>query len=1073
MVQLTEQMIRSLYSDNFYKRGQRYFETGSVKDVTYVPEKNIWRAKVAGSRTYNTRVILHEDGISDFCDCPAYPTYGQCKHICATLLAIRHQQEKEKPRPSSRSFFNNRSSNNPRFKKAEELIDILGGHNTPEYDKDPLHIEYTLASFKDHSRHGGREVFNIRLRIGEDRLYVVKDIREFLEAAGTDTPVEFGKHFTFHPEYHTFSERDMEVLNRLVDIHNTESFYTRSSNWMPRPKSKELTIPQYALDGLLSLLKHQNCKYDDSYATYKKLEVSDSPAPVSFSLEQPDSGEYRLKTHGVTDGEFYHQYGWYSEDGILYKLSKEQQAMMPMLQNTKGRIDRFGITISEDQIGDFISRALPAIRQLGEVSLEGDISNQVIETPLTIRVFVDQSDTSVDIGIRYHYGDVSINPLDEGDDDEGHEQILIRDHPKEQYFMEILKSTFMQQWDGALHITTEEGLFHFLHDTLPDLEDLAEIYMSPSLRGMVLPDPPKATVSVDAQESNDFLDVDFTMDGIDPEDIPHVLKAVREKRRFVRLPNGSFMPLDDSALSDVASLHESLESSAYTSSDGSMTLPMYRGLEVEGALMDLDARQSDFSSSFREFVSSVKEPETEETRIPEKLNADMRRYQETGFKWLKSLSRYGLGGVLADDMGLGKTLQTIAYVMSEMEDGAEKPFIIVTPASLIYNWKNEFDTFAPNADVTVVAGSAGEREAILDSDDRPDVYITSYHTLRQDLEHYRMTFHAMILDEAQAIKNYRTKIAQAVRSISAPRRFALSGTPVENSVDELWSVFQAIMPGFLPDLKAFRATPPETISRMVRPFIMRRVKEDVLTELPDKIETVHYTELRQEQKKLYLAYLDKIQKETADALAGEGLNKGRMKILAGLTRLRQLCCHPSLFLDEYDGSSGKMEALFEIVETALLNKQRMLIFSQFPSMLKIIHEELRANGRDAYFLDGSTPSQERVRLVESFNAGDEDIFLISLKAGGTGLNLTGADTVILYDLWWNPAVEEQAVGRAHRMGQKKSVQVLRLIAKGTIEEKINTLQQQKKEMIDQIIQPGESTGAALSEEDIREILSLR
>ncbi|HIW12354.1 MAG TPA: DEAD/DEAH box helicase [Candidatus Salinicoccus stercoripullorum] len=1073
MAELTEQMIRSLYSDTFYKRGKRYYETGSVKDVTYIPEKNIWRAKVAGSRTYNTRVILHEDGIADFCDCPAYPTYGQCKHICATLLAIKHQKESEKPRPSDRSFFDNRSSNNPRFKKAESLIDILGNHEVPAYDKSPLHVEYTLGSYTDSSPYGSREVFTIRLRVGEDRLYVVKDIREFLEAATTHTPVEFGKHFTYHPEYHTFTDEDTEVLNRLIGIHNTEAFYTRSSSRMPRQKSKDLTIPHYALDGLLALLKHRSCKYDDGSSTYKQLEVSDKPAPVSFSLEQPDSNEYRLKTHGITDGEFFHQYGWYSEDGILYKLTGSQKEMLPMLENSKGRVDRFGITISEDQISDFITRALPAIRQLGEVSLEGEISDQVTETPLTIKMFVDQSDTSVDINVRYHYGEISINPLDGEKGDGDQEQILIRDHPKEQYFMEMLKSTAVEQWDGAFHITTEDALFYFLHDTLPDLGDLAEIYIPPALRDMILPEPPKAAVAVDAKESNDFLEVDFTMDGIDPEEIPGVLKAVREKRRFVRLPDGTFMPLNDPALGDVADLHGSLEQNAWKSSGGSMTLPMYRGLQVEDSLMDMDAEQRIFSSSFREFASSIKAPETGEIRIPERLDADLRNYQETGFKWLKSLSRYGIGGILADDMGLGKTLQTITYVLSEMEDGTDRPFLIVTPASLTYNWKNEFDTFAPDTEVTVVAGNAAERKAILESDDRPDVYITSYHTLRQDLEHYRMTFHAMILDEAQAIKNHRTKIAQAVRSVSASRRFALSGTPVENSVDELWSVFQAIMPGFLPDLKAFRSTPPETISRLVRPFIMRRVKEDVLTELPDKIETVHYTELRQEQKKLYLAYLEKIQKETADALAGEGLNKGRMKILAGLTRLRQLCCHPSLFIDEYDGASGKMEALFEIIETALGNKQRMLIFSQFPSMLKIIHEQLRANGRDAYFLDGSTPSQERVRLVESFNSGDEDIFLISLKAGGTGLNLTGADTVILYDLWWNPAVEEQAIGRAHRMGQKKSVQVLRLIAQGTIEEKINTLQQQKKEMIDQIIQPGESTGAALSEEDIREILSLK
>ncbi len=1070
MVQLTEQRIRSLYSDTFFKRGKHYFQTGRVQDVTYVPEKQIWRAKVTGSRTYNTRVIIQEDGISDFCDCPAYPTHGQCKHICATLLAIRHQQEMDKPRKPDRSFFEKRSSNNPRYAKADSLIGFFGSAGTFSYNKYPLQVDYTLSALKSTA---GKETFDIQLRVGENRLYVVKDIREFLNAIAVKKEMEVSSAFTYQPEAHTFADVDMRVLGMLIEITKTEAFYTKNARgWMPAKKTKELTIPEYALEELLAHLKYRSCKYKEGRAAYSQLEVSDQPVPVSFSLEQPDQDEYRFRAHGVLDGEFYHQYGWYSEDGILYRLTDQQQEMMPMLQNSKGQLDRFGITISEDQIGDFITRALPSIRQMGEVSLDGDVSNQVIETPLIIKMSADQSEASVDISVRYHYGDAVINPLDE-DGSADQEEILIRDYPKEQVFMEILNRISLQQSGGAYQIMTEDALFYFLHDALPELEDYAEVYMSPALRDMILPEPPKAAVAVDAHESGGFLEVTFKMDGIDPEEIPNVLKAVREKRRFVRLPDGTFMPLDDTGLGEVATLHGSLDPTALTHSDNTMTLPMYRGVQISDTLTDLDPGQSDFSSSFSDFVDSVKEPETGGIQIPEQLNADLRHYQETGFKWLKSLSRHGIGGILADDMGLGKTLQCITYVMSEMQDGADQPFLIVTPASLIYNWKNEFDKFAPDTDVTVISGTAEEREALLDRTRHTDVYITSYHTLRQDLEYYGdMLFHAMILDEAQAIKNHRTKIAQAVRSIIAPRRFALSGTPVENSVDELWSIFQAIMPGFLPDLKTFRTTPPETIARQVKPFIMRRVKEDVLTELPDKIETVHYTELKEEQKKLYLAYLDKIQKETADALAGEGLNKGRMKILAGLTRLRQLCCHPSLFLDDYKGASGKMEALFEIIETALENKQRMLIFSQFPSMLKIIQEQLQANGKDAYFLDGSTPSQERVRLVESFNAGAQDIFLISLKAGGTGLNLTGADTVILYDLWWNPAVEEQAIGRAHRMGQKKSVQVLRLIAQGTIEEKINALQQQKKEMIEQIIQPGASTGAALSEEDIREILSI-
>jgi len=361
----------------------------------------------------------------------------------------------------------------------------------------------------------------------------------------------------------------------------------------------------------------------------------------------------------------------------------------------------------------------------------------------------------------------------------------------------------------------------------------------------------------------------------------------------------------------------------------------------------------------------------------------------------------------------------------------------------------------------------------LDQNNIPDVYITSYHTLRQDLEWYKeQEFHTLILDEAQSIKNYASKIAQAVRAITAHKRFALSGTPIENSLDELWAIFQAIMPGFLHDQKTFRGLKPEYIARLVKPFILRRLKKDVLKELPDKIETVHYSELKKEQKELYLGYLDKIRSETKESLATEGLGKGRIKILAGLTRLRQLCCHPSLFIENYEGQSGKLEELFEIIENGRENGRKILIFSQFSSMLKIIREKLVQSGQSCFYLDGQTPAKERVQLVDDFNEGSETIFLISLKAGGTGLNLTGADTVVLYDLWWNPAIEEQAIGRAHRMGQKNVVQVIKLIAQGTIEEKINELQQSKKELIDQVIQTGETMLSSLSEDDIREILSI-
>ena len=330
----------------------------------------------------------------------------------------------------------------------------------------------------------------------------------------------------------------------------------------------------------------------------------------------------------------------------------------------------------------------------------------------------------------------------------------------------------------------------------------------------------------------------------------------------------------------------------------------------------------------------------------------------------------------------------------------------------------------------------------------------------------------MFFDEAQAFKNPVTQTARAVMKIQADYRFALTGTPVENSLEELWSIFHVVFPELFHGLKEYSNLSRKTIARRIRPFLLRRMKEDVLSELPEKIELTESVELLPDQKKLYAAYLAKLRHDTLKHLDKDTFRKNRIKILAGLTRLRQICCHPALFVDGYKGSSAKFEQLMQIVEESKLSGRRMLIFSQFTKMLKLIGRELGVQGLSFFYLDGQTPSVERVELCNRFNAGERDIFLISMKAGGTGLNLTGADTVILYDIWWNPAVEQQAADRAHRMGQTNVVQVIKLIARGTIEEKMNELQEKKRRMIEEIIDSKENTTSTLSEEDIREILMI-
>ena len=579
---------------------------------------------------------------------------------------------------------------------------------------------------------------------------------------------------------------------------------------------------------------------------------------------------------------------------------------------------------------------------------------------------------------------------------------------------------------------------------------------------------------IDVDSSGNWLEVSFGMEGIEQEEIQHILRSAVEKKKYYRLPSGAFVSLESEEFQTIQHILHDLQIKSSQLEQESLRLPLYRGIQLEELVAGKKGNRAKYGKPFRQLLTRLKNPEELDFEVPASLQAELRDYQNYGFQWLSTLSFYGLGGILADDMGLGKTLQSVALLVANKEKFEEhKPSLILAPASLVYNWKNELAKFAPSLRAEVLIGSPQERLDMLGCATPPDIWITSYPTLRQDSEYYHQhEFRTLILDEAQAIKNYATKTAKAVRDIHAETRFALSGTPIENSIDELWSIFQTIIPDFFPNQKAFRQMPPEKVAKMIKPFLLRRVKQEVLKELPDKIETVHVSDLTKQQKELYLAYLEKIKTETTDSLQGEGFQKSRMKILAGLTRLRQLCCHPSLFLEDYQGGSGKLQQLMDLAVNALENGRRLLIFSQFTSMLRLISHSLDKAGFSFFYLDGQTPSKERVPLVDRFNDGESDIFLISLKAGNTGLNLTGADTVILYDLWWNPAVEEQAAGRAHRMGQKNVVQVIRLITQGTIEEKMYELQQRKKELIDTVIEQGDQTISKITEEDIREILNI-
>ncbi|WP_188207225.1 DEAD/DEAH box helicase [Alkalibacillus aidingensis] len=1078
---LTKQTIKELFSNTVYLRGLRYYNLGKVKDLTYNHDEDCWYAHVIGSEFYSVRVEIEGKFLSYKCSCPAHSKYDQCKHSVAVLLSIINQgQRQDQTRPNRKETFSdkldeflNQQSINPRRDYSAELIDLFSNQPVSDsqsmntgFEKETLQTEFTLKPYKQLVE---GNLLSLEMKVGVGRTYVVKSLKKFLESIEQKSEHFFTPNFSYDPEQHDFTKDDQQIIDLLLDIYRNDVFY--DNRWQTPPNAKGMTIPPLVVNHLLSrLAQHeQGITLDNNQMTFSEIIWHEEETPLEFSLSKLNQG-YELTIEGFQHFNYFKNYGIVQHENHFNKLTDTQKYVIENLNNLLGRSEESTIPIKSDQMESFLSHVVPNLKEVGEISMSEQVAEDIINPALQATMHLDREDERLIANIRYAYNEIVIDPMKPEPATSNTNGILVRDVDKERHIMKAIEHALFKFNGDDLYLDDEEDIFLFLYELVPQLEEHMDIYLTQPVKNLLVDDLDYPTVQVDLDSSEDFLEVNFDLGDVDQNEVSQIIQSVMEKKRYYRLPNGAFIPLQDESLTQMSNLLEEMRLDPEEISEGTVHLPAYRGLQLEETVSH--GLKAKYNEAFRQLIQDIKNPKAFETPLPEELNAELREYQNVGYQWMKSLSHYRFGGILADDMGLGKTLQTITFLLSERERNQE-PALVVSPASLIYNWQAEFEKFAPTMNVKVISGTIAEREELFENIDDADVVVTSYPLIRQDVEKYRtLTFSTLILDEAQAIKNSATKQAQAIRAIRARKRFALSGTPIENSLDELWSIFDVILPGFFPSKKEFRNLPESQISKMSRPFILRRVKQDVLTELPDKIESVQHSELTTEQKQLYLGYLEKIQGEAANAISTEGFQRSRMKILAGLTRLRQLCCHPSLFIEDYQGESGKLNQLLDMVETARENGHRILIFSQFAEMLKIIRERLTATGKEVFYLDGQTPSKDRVAMVERFNQGEKDLFLISLKAGGTGLNLTGADTVILYDLWWNPAVEEQAAGRAHRMGQKKVVQVHRLITKGTIEEKIHSLQQRKRELIENVIQPGETTFQSLNEDDIRELLNV-
>ncbi|RID86669.1 helicase SNF [Peribacillus asahii] len=1068
-IKVNYKIIKEMCGTVSFKRGDSFYRASKVTFNQY--SSDFCEATVNGTEDFH--VTIEQDGTGNIqtkCSCPTLPNFQKCcQHIAAVLLAIyEHQRQGTFPIDVQGMQPNH-------GELTEEFITLFNDRPT-RTSGHQLHFEKrkvldAMFTCKPFSIGNGQYLFGIEVKIGHMKL---QNIRDFLQNVKHGEPSTLSSTFKYDPSLHCFSNDSDAVIHQLIRVVQDEkSFLEALPNLSDcTVRNQTLLIPPSTWMGLVPLLtKTPLVTIEHNGHSFESLRILDGPPPLQFTFEEIEGDDYQLTIKGFDRMVVLNSYSSVLCDGTVFQLEGKDCERLSKLKQMLATPDTNHIPIPHEKMDFFLKKIVPGMEKIGDVQLSKALSQEMTKTPLVAKLYLDRLKNRLLAGLEFQYENVVIQPLESRDIPTG--PMIIRDMEKEEEILQLMEGSGFSKTEGGYYMQNEALEYEFLYHVVPKLHPLVQIYATTAVRNRIVRKNahPKIRVKVKKERTN-WLEFKFEMDGIADKQIREILAALEEKRKYYRLPNGSFLSLETKEMKEI---HRFLNEVPVQDEDfeASLNMPIIQSLKHLDFIDD--SQVFTVEESFSQFLDHIRNPGNLNFEVPQSLDNILRDYQKHGYKWMKALASYGFGGVLADDMGLGKTLQSITFIVSELSSIRDRrlPVLIVCPSSLTYNWLHEMMKFAPNLQAIVIDGNKADRKELQKDIKDIDVIITSYPLLRQDIKWYEnQTFHTVFFDEAQTFKNPLTQTARAVKRIRADNRFGLTGTPVENSLEELWSIYHIVFPQLFQGLKEYSHLSRKTIARRVRPFLFRRMKEDVLIELPEKTESLEVSELLPEQKKLYAAYLAKLRHDTLKHLDKDTIRKNRIRILAGLTRLRQICCHPALFVEGYTGSSAKYDQLLQILEESRLSGRRVLIFSQFTKMLKLIGKEITMRGQTYFYLDGQTPSEERVEICNRFNDGERDLFLISLKAGGTGLNLTGADTVILYDLWWNPAVEEQATDRAHRMGQKNVVQVIKLVARGTIEEKMNELQEKKRELIADIIDSEEKASVMLTEEDIREILMI-
>lgn len=1141
---MTREQLRKLAGDEIFTAGLQFYQNNGVREM---PRSPISAASnqlqfVVNDNPRRT-VAVRADARAALCNCDIYQQeykeHGRrvCPHVVAAILYYLASGKADE-------YFSRIAleAGDSLLSSYEPVI-----HETQLVLEPTLHIPAPRAAAAQSSAqaqltgqdNAAAAPATLSLRVGKrrsdmsGRMYAVRSMPKFLRGHMARQEVEFSKSFTYQPQWMEFTQPQMPLLRLLCEIFTTIEPAERAGYKLVGD-ARFLPIPPLMMARLLRILSACPFKLTIGDKEFDIAEMRRDDLPLRAALDTAGRDiELTARMEGGRpvpldlDGEFVFL------AGDVYRLpAGKRQALFPLVKQMAGGVNSF--RFQPRQAERVISELLPQLKLAADVTIGAGLKRRIVNEKLRPKVYLERQGAQTTAGgisarVKFCYGDLEIDPfapagtvaiteshgvedgfsfydpehpLDVSPEEpkaaktassepeapvQPGERLLMRDAEGERSIIDILSGYGFKVRLGEVHLTGQDEIYEFFVEGVKELSKVCEIFCSDAFRRMT---PHKLTPHGRSYISDGklLLSLGGEMGELPPQELVAILAALRDRKKYFRLHDGSMLSLEDIG-EDWLELADAVADAGVVRHQGVLELESYRATYLDSLLHGLTGMETD------ESVDDASRLEAPTDPCPAELRATLRPYQQRGFEWLQALYKLHLGGVLADDMGLGKTLQMISVILyATLRDG-RMPSLVVAPTTLTYNWLSEIKKFAPQLSVMVLDGSRQKRQETIErlrEKHDMDVLITSYPLIRRDGELLSgFKFRFCILDEAQNIKNAQSVGAEAVRQIDAQSRYALTGTPMENHPGELWSIFNFVMPGYLLNNAAFmrqhgQGQNAEALRTKLRPFLLRRLKKDVLPELPDKVEQTIIAEPTPEQLDVYKASLLRLRGHVQELLGQHedgqsAFGRNRIEVLSAITELRQICCHPSLCLDSYEGSSGKLELLMDILPTALENGHRVLLFSQFTSMLNIIRNRLTEEGIGWLYLDGQTPAEERIALVEKFNSGMEktpetadvpDVFLISLKAGGSGLNLTGADTVIHYDPWWNPAVEDQATDRVHRIGQTRSVQVLRLITKDTVEQGVLEMSQRKRALFDQVITAGDTIPTQLTEQEILQLFQM-